>query len=53
MEMWVMFGDNLDKESSPQDTLASTVAMDGYGCRGLVDGWRLLPVGRWAAPLGR
>ena len=53
MDMWMVFGDNLDKESSPQDTLASTVAMDGSGCRGLVDGWRLLPVGRWAAPLGR
>jgi hypothetical protein len=49
----MVFGDNLDKMSSPHNTLASTIAMDGSGCRGLVDGWRLVPVGHWSAPLGR
>jgi hypothetical protein len=48
-----MFGDNLDRMSSLHDALASTMAMDGSGCRGLVDGWRLAPSGPWDAPLGR
>ena len=49
----MVFGDNLDKMSSLHTALALTMAMDGSGCRGLVDGWRLAPRGRWGAPLGR
>jgi hypothetical protein len=40
--MWMVFGDHLDEGSSLHDALASTMAMDGSGCRGLV-----------GAPLGR
>jgi hypothetical protein len=51
--MGVVLVNNLDRMSSLHDALASTMAMDGSRCRGLVDGWRLVPVGCWGAPLGR
>ena len=51
--MRVVLVNNLDRMSSLHDALASTMAMDGSGCRGLVYGWQLVPRGRCGVPLGR